>query len=85
MSYTDAPNAQERMGEFLERCEEHDIPCDSFHLSSGYTSIGPGRYVFNWNREKFPDPAPSCRVTSPRRAPRAQHQARAAARPSALH
>jgi len=57
MSYTDAPNAQERMGEFLERCEEHDIACDSFHLSSGYTSIGPGRYVFNWNREKFPDPA----------------------------
>lgn len=57
MSYTDAPNAQECMGEFLERCEEHDIPCDSFHLSSGYTSIGTGRYVFNWNREKFPDPA----------------------------
>ncbi|MCX7279771.1 MAG: glycoside hydrolase family 31 protein [Burkholderiales bacterium] len=57
MSYTDAPNAQERMGEFLQRCAEHDIPCDSFHLSSGYTSIGPGRYVFNWNRDKFPDPA----------------------------
>lgn len=56
MRYTDAPNAQERMGEFLERCEEHDIPCDSFHLSSGYTSIGPGRYVFHWNREKFPEP-----------------------------
>ncbi|CAM8654303.1 COG1501 Alpha-glucosidases, family 31 of glycosyl hydrolases [Comamonadaceae bacterium] len=57
MTYTDAPNAQERMGEFLARCTEHDIPCDSFHLSSGYTSIGPGRYVFNWNRDKFPDPA----------------------------
>lgn len=57
MSYTDAPNAQERMGEFLDRCEEHDIPCDSFHLSSGYTSIGPGRYVFHWNRDKFPEPA----------------------------
>jgi len=57
MSYTDASNAQERMGEFLERCEEHDIPCDSFHLSSGYTSIGGGRYVFHWNRDKFPDPA----------------------------
>ena len=56
MSYTDAPNAQERMGEFLARCEEHDIPCDSFHLSSGYTSIGAGRYVFHWNRDKFPDP-----------------------------
>jgi alpha-glucosidase len=27
----------------------------SFHLSSGYTSIGDKRYVFHWNREKFPD------------------------------
>jgi alpha-glucosidase len=55
MSYTDAPDAQRRMGEFIERCREHDILCDSFHLSSGYTSIGPKRYVFNWNHEKFPD------------------------------
>jgi alpha-glucosidase len=55
MSYTDAPDAQHRMGEFLERCREHDILCDSFHLSSGYTSIGAKRYVFNWNHEKFPD------------------------------
>lgn len=57
MSYTDAPNAQARMQEFLDRCTEHDIPCDSFHLSSGYTSIDNKRYVFHWNREKFPDPA----------------------------
>lgn len=57
MSYTDAPNAQERMNEFLEGCHKHDIPCDSFHLSSGYTSINGKRYVFNWNRDKFPDPA----------------------------
>jgi alpha-glucosidase len=57
MSYTDAPDAQQRMGEFLERCAEHGILCSSFHLSSGYTSIGDKRYVFNWNREKFPDPA----------------------------
>ncbi|MBC8745906.1 MULTISPECIES: glycoside hydrolase family 31 protein [Paraburkholderia] len=55
MSYTDAPNAQKQMGEFIERCREHDVLCDSFHLSSGYTSIGPKRYVFNWNRDKFPD------------------------------
>ncbi|MGV2291979.1 glycoside hydrolase family 31 protein [Trinickia sp. YCB016] len=55
MSYTDAPDAQRSMGEFIERCREHDILCDSFHLSSGYTSIGPKRYVFNWNRDKFPD------------------------------
>jgi alpha-glucosidase len=55
MSYTDAPDAQVRMQEFVERCREHDILCDSFHLSSGYTSIGNKRYVFHWNRDKFPD------------------------------
>ncbi|RAS39063.1 TIM-barrel domain-containing protein [Paraburkholderia bryophila] len=55
MSYTDAPDAQQRMGEFIAQCREHDVLCDSFHLSSGYTSIGAKRYVFNWNHEKFPD------------------------------
>jgi len=57
MSYTDAPDAQKQMSQFLAKCAEHDVLCDSFHLSSGYTSIGPKRYVFNWNRDKFPDPA----------------------------
>jgi len=57
MSYTDAPNAQARMSGFLDGCREHDLLCDSFHLSSGYTSIGPRRYVFHWNLDKFPDPA----------------------------
>lgn len=56
MSYTDAPDAQARMHEFVEACRRHDILCDSFHLSSGYTSIGPRRYVFHWNLDKFPDP-----------------------------
>ncbi|WP_168076586.1 TIM-barrel domain-containing protein [Caulobacter sp. SSI4214] len=55
MTYTDAPNAQERMGEFIAGVRRHDIPCESFHLSSGYTSIGDKRYVFHWNRDKFPD------------------------------
>lgn len=57
MTYTDAPDAAERLTEFLDRCAEHRIPCDSFQLSSGYTSIGDNRYVFTWNRDKFPDPA----------------------------
>jgi len=57
MSYTDQPDAQAAMADFLAKCEEHDILCDSFHLSSGYTSIGDKRYVFHWNRDKFPDPA----------------------------
>lgn len=55
MTYTDAPNAQARMGEFIAGVSRHDIPCQSFHLSSGYTSIGDKRYVFHWNRDKFPD------------------------------
>ncbi|HJW41311.1 MAG TPA: TIM-barrel domain-containing protein, partial [Rhizomicrobium sp.] len=57
MSYTDQPDAQARMADFLAKCEEHDILCDSFHLSSGYTSIDDKRYVFHWNKDKFPDPA----------------------------
>lgn len=55
MTYTDASDAQNRMGEFIKGIRQHDIPCESFHLSSGYTSIGDKRYVFHWNRDKFPD------------------------------
>ena len=57
MNYADAADAQQRLTGFVDDCRRHDILCDSFHLSSGYTSIGPRRYVFHWNREKFPDPA----------------------------
>jgi alpha-glucosidase len=56
MVYTDAPDAQARMADFLAGCDANDILCSSFHLSSGYTSIGPRRQVFTWNRDKFPDP-----------------------------
>lgn len=57
MAYTDAPDAQAQMQGFLDDLAKHEIPCGSFHLSSGYTSIGDKRYVFTWNRDKFPDPA----------------------------
>lgn len=62
MAYTDAPDAAARLLRFLENCAEHDILCDSFHLSSGYTSLGDKRHVFNWNRSKFPDPAAFARA-----------------------
>ena len=55
MAYTDRPNAQEELEGFLAELSRHDIPCDSFQMSSGYTSIGSKRYVFNWNYDKFPD------------------------------
>ncbi len=56
MTYTDAPDAQVQLKKFADSCKEYDIPCDSFQLSSGYTSIGDKRYVFNWNHSKIPDP-----------------------------
>ena len=56
MAYTDAADAQARMADFLAGCQANDILCSSFHLSSGYTSIGERRHVFTWNRDKFPDP-----------------------------
>ncbi|OBW95435.1 glycoside hydrolase family 31 protein [Gallibacterium salpingitidis] len=56
MHYTDAPDAQEQLKKFVDLCRIHNIPCDSFQLSSGYTSINDKRYVFNWNREKIPNP-----------------------------
>ncbi|MBN1964464.1 MAG: glycoside hydrolase family 31 protein [Anaerolineae bacterium] len=58
MAYTEAPDAQEQLKQFAALCAEYDIPCDMFHLSSGYTTGPDGRrYVFTWNRERIPDPA----------------------------
>jgi alpha-glucosidase len=56
MAIADSPNAQERIEAFIDRCAAEHIPVGAFHFGSGYTMIGPKRYVFNWNRQKFPDP-----------------------------
>lgn len=57
MSYTEAPDAQEQLKRFVGLCEQHDIPCDAFHLSSGYTTDAQGRRnVFTWNHSRVPDP-----------------------------
>ncbi|MCD7723727.1 MAG: hypothetical protein LUH82_07260 [Clostridiales bacterium] len=56
MAYTDAPESQKKMHDFSELLKEHDLSCGGFYLSSGYTSIGSRRYVFNWNTDKFPNP-----------------------------
>jgi len=56
MHYTDAPDAQQQLMHFIRLCEAHQIPCDSFQLSSGYTSINDKRYVFHWNHDKVPEP-----------------------------
>lgn len=56
MALADSPNGQERVGQFIDRCIELDIPISAFHFGSGYTMIGPKRYVFTWNNSKYPDP-----------------------------
>jgi alpha-glucosidase len=56
MSLTDAPDAQARLADFRAQLARHDVPCSAFHFGSGYTSIGKRRYVFTWNRDKFPRP-----------------------------
>lgn len=56
MAIADAADADARISDFIAKCQEHEIPCDSFHFGSGYTQIGHRRYAFNWNRDKFPDP-----------------------------
>jgi alpha-glucosidase len=56
MGLVDAPDAQARLAEFLARAKQERIPLSAFHFGSGYTSRGKRRYVFTWNRDKFPDP-----------------------------
>lgn len=56
MAYTDAPDSGIQMDGFLNKLKDENLSCGGFYLSSGYTSIGKRRYVFNWNYDKFPDP-----------------------------
>lgn len=56
MQYTDAPDASDKLVGFLDLLKQHEIPCASFQMSSGYTLVGDKRCVFTWNRDRFPDP-----------------------------
>ncbi len=56
MGLADAPDAQARLAGFIDEVVAHRVPVSSFHYGSGYTSRGKRRYVFTWNRDKFPDP-----------------------------
>jgi alpha-glucosidase len=59
MGLVDAANAQHRLAEFLAKARDERIPLSSFHFGSGYSSRGKRRYVFTWNRDKFPAPKES--------------------------
>jgi alpha-glucosidase len=55
MSLADAPDAQQQLSTFIDRAREEAIPVSAFHYGSGYSSRGKRRFVFTWNRDKFPD------------------------------
>jgi alpha-glucosidase len=56
MAYTDAPDSEKQLRNFLSLIQKYDLDCGGFYLSSGYTQIGDKRCVFHWNKEKIPDP-----------------------------
>ncbi len=56
MALADAPDAQAQIQGVIAAAKAYDVPVSAFHFGSGYTSIGKKRYVFTWNRAKFPDP-----------------------------
>ena len=56
MALADAADAQAQIAGVIAAAKAHDVPISAFHFGSGYTSIGKKRYVFAWNRQKFPDP-----------------------------
>lgn len=62
MYHTEAPSrADNEIEAFFDEMDRQDIPCDAYHLSSGYTAQKGKRCVFTWNTERFPDPAGFCR------------------------
>ncbi|MGL4635443.1 MAG: TIM-barrel domain-containing protein, partial [Beijerinckiaceae bacterium] len=57
MHHADDAKAQSVIEAFAERCRKERIPISAIHFGSGYSSRGKRRYVFTWNKDKFPDPA----------------------------
>ncbi len=58
MDYSEPDDARDRIEAYLETVERLEIPCEGLYLSSGYYRSRSGRrFTFEWNREKFPDPA----------------------------
>ncbi len=57
MHHADDANAQAVISAFADQCRAEDIAISAIHFGSGYSSRGKRRYVFTWNRDKFPSPS----------------------------
>ena len=57
MYYTEQEESCDKgIEKFIGELESQGLPCDGFHLSSGYTTQNGKRCVFQWNKKRFPDP-----------------------------
>lgn len=59
MYYTELEkNCDQEIYKVIDKHEKEEILIDNFWLASGYSSGGEDnlRYVFNWNKKRFPDP-----------------------------
>ncbi len=67
MYYTEAESrADQAIASFVDEMDRQEIPCDGYHMSSGYTALEGKRCVFHWNQQRFPDPAGFCREMAER-------------------
>ncbi len=58
MHLADAETAQHAIQGFAEEARRREFPISAIHSGSGYTTRDDGRrYVFTWNKKKFPDRA----------------------------
>jgi len=56
MHHADDANGQKIIADFADCCRKEKIAISAIHFGSGYSSRGKRRYVFTWNKDKFPDP-----------------------------
>ena len=56
MEIADHKNSRSLYLDFLNKCKKYNIPLSALHFSSGYSLHNNKRYVFIWNKKKFPDP-----------------------------
>lgn len=58
MPLADDPRAAARIAAFADELADRGVPASSFHFGSGYTMTAAGlRLTFEWNAERYPDPA----------------------------
>jgi alpha-glucosidase len=63
MSWLEGDDPTGQLAYFTAKLREHDLPCSSFSLGSGYTrAADQKRYVFTWARDRIPDPSAFIRV-----------------------